>query len=145
MHIQEFNYSNTAQRRILLLSLFFSIVTLSSYAIMSTLFLTSIVLYQAVWKYILTLSLSGILTGIIIGTIIHKKITVNRMLLILLQIVISCLAIAPGIASYFDNGIETIYLAIAQKFSLLFYCLIFLLFTLEGIKSAYFLKTSIGD
>ncbi|MCX8123310.1 MAG: tetratricopeptide repeat protein [Spirochaetes bacterium] len=145
MKIQEFNYSSITQRRLVLLSVFFSIATLVVGTVITILGITSLALYTPVWKYILTLAFSGLLFGIIAGSAILRKLQNHRIIIITQEVIVSCVAIAPviGLLIYSDSTLR--YIQILQHYYWLPYTVIFILYFCSGIKASYFLKTTSGD
>ena len=145
MNIKEYNYSSITQRRFVLLSVFFSIATLVVFTTLSILCLSSLALYTPFWKYILTFAFSGLLTGIIAGNSMLKKLQNHRIIFIIQEILLLCVAIAPVIGSFVYHGIFTVYSNILQYCYWLIYGAIFIMYFFTGIKAPYYLKTTSGD
>lgn len=145
MNIIEYNYTSITQRRFVLLSVFFSIATLAVFTTLSILYLSSLALYSPVWKYILTFSFSGLLTGIFAGNSMLKKLQNHRIIFIIQEILLLCLAIAPIIGSLVYHDVFDVYSNILQYCYWLIYAAIFIMYFFTGIKAPYYLKTTSGD
>lgn len=145
MNIKEFNYSSITQRRLVLLSAFFSIASLVVFTIITILNLTSLALYTPVWEYILTIAFSGLLAGIITGNSILKKLQNHRIIIIVEELIVFLLAIAPVIGTFLYHNILNTYLIIFQQHYWLLNTAIFIMYFGAGIKASYYLKTTSGD
>ncbi len=145
MNIKEFNYSSITQRRLVLLSVFFSIATLVVFTVISILYLSSLTLYSPVWKYILTFALASFLAGSIAGNSILTKIQNHRIIFIVQEILVFFVAIVPVAGAFVYHDILTVYSIILQHYYWLIYAAIVVMYFVTGIKAPYYLKTTIGD
>ncbi len=145
MNIQEFNYSSITQRRFVLFSIFFTIATLVVFTILSTLYVSSLALYLPVWKYTLTFAFSGLLAGIIAGNSILKRLQNHRIIFVIQEIIVVCVAIVPVIGVFVYHNILSVYGIILQQYHWLLYGAIFIIYFFTGIKAPYYLKTTTGD